>query len=62
MFCCQRKEAEGLKDQAGNHKRDPTFSFWSLKSAFEQESHSTQSFTCEAAPRSQEGQAGGPGP
>lgn len=25
MFCCLRKETKGLKDQAGNHKRNPPF-------------------------------------
>ena len=39
MFCCLRKETKGLKDQAGNHECNPTFSLRNLISPIERESH-----------------------
>lgn len=39
MFCCLRKETKGLKDQAGNHKCNPSFSLKNLLSPIERESH-----------------------
>lgn len=39
MVCCKRKRTKGLKDQAGNHKCNPTYSLKRLISPIERESH-----------------------